>query len=897
MEVKGRQGTRWLALVVMLATIAISLCAFAPQAWAVELNYDYDSDGDTASDSWDISAEDSSGTVYAYLTENESESGTYTLTVAGSGSMENYGLRNADSEIGNTPWHEALRSVKDTLFPITEIVMDGEVSYVCNGAFAQLAITEISFDTDITEYGTYVFYGCTSATTVDWTNFNSSIVAIPEGLLYGCTSLNTFKLNDTVSSGGALILPSNVTKIGISSFGSCIGITSANLANTEQIDNNAFGACSNLTSITLPETVYDGDTYFVKACFVGTGIQEITLPSNLTTIPESLFRNCKSLTSIAIPDSVTTIGTQAFNSCTSLSSVTFGENSQLKTIGKWAFSKTALTTFDMPDSVTELTDQYTFSNNESLTEITISNSLTSIPDRTFTLEDDMTSVLEKVVIDLDNSKLTSIGYNALYGSAIESIAFPASMTNIGATALYNCNNLSSIDLTRVDASKITFGNAWCYYNHQNGVLRAIYISSTDMKDVLDAASYGYSYEKTFFAVTNGGIFEEGAVFEDGQLDTPTKEGYIFDGWYTQDGTTSGDWGDEVTTVTTYGGVYYAKWTAAAASVTSGETTTMYATLAEALNAAATDSTVMLLSDVSDGISVASDKDITIDLNGHMVTNSDAAALTNAGTVTVIDGSSEGTGAVTVSGDYAAVSTTGALSIKSGAFTGSLTVLGDGTIAVSGGTFSEQVVAKYLATGYASTAKDESTNLYSVVEGKVTAWGAGLRVDKYVTEDSYDISAADLRFGFGWSVPTDAKVTEIGWTATGLVSGTKSGEPYNVDSGTNPDTTKYISYRTADNTTYSYDKETGCNVSNLVLTNISSDKFATTATVQMYVKYTAADGSVVTIVSDPIERSVYNVAAGVYTSTGTGSTSYLYVKALLKDNGQLNESNELITEYN
>ena len=56
----------------------------------------------------------------------------------------------------------------------------------------------------------------------------------------------------------------------------------------------------------------------------------------VTSIGDSAFSWCKSLTSITIPDSVTSIGEYAFSSCTSLTSITIPDS--VTSIGDYAFS-------------------------------------------------------------------------------------------------------------------------------------------------------------------------------------------------------------------------------------------------------------------------------------------------------------------------------------------------------------------------------------------------------------------------------------------------------------------------------------------------------------------------------------------------------------------------------
>ena len=132
-----------------------------------------------------------------------------------------------------------------------------------------------------------------------------------------------------------------------------------------------------------------------------------------TTIGDSAFRNCFSLTNITIPEGATTIGDSAFNGCRSLASI------------------------NLPDSVTSIGGS-AFYNCFSLTSINLPDSVTSIGGNAFYSCYSLTS------INLPDS-VTSIGGNAFYNCfSLTSINLPDSVTSIGGNAFYGCASLTDI---------------------------------------------------------------------------------------------------------------------------------------------------------------------------------------------------------------------------------------------------------------------------------------------------------------------------------------------------------------------------------------------------------------------------------------------------------------------
>ncbi len=89
------------------------------------------------------------------------------------------------------------------------------------------------------------------------------------------------------------------------------------------IRDSAFKNCSSLTSITISDSVTSiGSEAFYKC----SSLTSITIPDSVAFIGIEAFRYCSSLTSITIPDSVTLIESWAFADCSSLTSVYFEGN-------------------------------------------------------------------------------------------------------------------------------------------------------------------------------------------------------------------------------------------------------------------------------------------------------------------------------------------------------------------------------------------------------------------------------------------------------------------------------------------------------------------------------------------------------------------------------------------
>ena len=207
------------------------------------------------------------------------------------------------------------------------------------------------------------------------------------------------------------------------------------------IGNSAFENCGSLTSITIPESV----TSIEDFAFSCTSLTSITIPESVTSIGDGAFEYT-SLTSITIPESVTTIGDSVFKSCDSLASITIPGS--VTTIGNSAFeSCSSLTSITIPKGVTNMGDRI-FYCCSSLMSITIAEGVKSIKSKAFFGCSSLTSITIPEGVG-------SIGEGAFFNcTSLTSITIPESVSSIYEAAFRNCKSLTSIAIPK-GVSRIT----------------------------------------------------------------------------------------------------------------------------------------------------------------------------------------------------------------------------------------------------------------------------------------------------------------------------------------------------------------------------------------------------------------------------------------------------------
>ena len=237
-----------------------------------------------------------------------------------------------------------------------------------------------------------------------------------------------------------VVIPESVTNIGESVFYACESLT-----NIQVVPNNNYYSSQDGVLFNKDKTIL--------ISFPGGKSGEYLVPNTVTTIGQSAFYSCNSLTGVTIGDSVTAIGDFAFYFCSSIESVIIGNS--VTTLGFAAFSGcSSLTELTIGENITIINDE-AFSYCSSLSSVTIPKSVTSIGNCAFYDCDSL------VNLNISNSVI-SIGDCAFSScELLENVLIPDSVITIGDSAFLSCNSLTNLTLGEGVTTICDYAFSWC----------------------------------------------------------------------------------------------------------------------------------------------------------------------------------------------------------------------------------------------------------------------------------------------------------------------------------------------------------------------------------------------------------------------------------------------------
>ena len=300
--------------------------------------------------------------------------------------------------------------------------------------------------------------------------------------------------NPLCSKIRSVTIPQSVTSIGKRAFDGCSALTTLSLGEKiKTIGNYAFENCTSLTGVTIPQSVTSIGYYAFEGC---TNLNPLTIKGPITSMGNYAFAGSTYLTSLTLYDDIQTIGNFAFLGSTSLKTVTLPKN--LTSIGEYAFARCSeLESITIPENVKTINPK-TFADCSKLEYIILPAGLTTFDD------------------SLENCRPECVIYYKDYKTAADALRDNNVVLQndilAGHNFLYLC--------------KVTFdANGGDLTGKGGNLTNYLTDNLTDHAEVPV-----YKTEK----ITDTKANDLKATDLDA-INAPTRTGYKFTGWYTEDG--------------------------------------------------------------------------------------------------------------------------------------------------------------------------------------------------------------------------------------------------------------------------------------------------------------------------------------------------------------------------
>lgn len=253
------------------------------------------------------------------------------------------------TSIGAAAYYKTKIGKISSLGNLTVISNSEYLDRIDKGVFRECVnLTEATLPDSLVTIGSYAFYGDTALATInyDW----SKLVTLGASAFYNCTALLFDELRTP---------------------------------NLESLGANAF------YGVTIKKWLDMGKiTSLPKAGSVATALEELVVPSTVTTVPDSALTGCAALKTLNL-ENVTTIGRYAFQGCTAL-----GEGEELSlpnltgTLGSRAFEYTKYSKIVNLGTITTIEQglasyRGTFASMPNLTEVRLPSTLVTLDQLAF----------------------------------------------------------------------------------------------------------------------------------------------------------------------------------------------------------------------------------------------------------------------------------------------------------------------------------------------------------------------------------------------------------------------------------------------------------------------------------------------------------------------------------
>ena len=229
-------------------------------------------------------------------------------------------------------------SAFSSCFSLSEIVIPSSVTSIGDSAFSScFSLSEIVIPSSVTSIGDRAFSSCDSLKYIfipksviclngnPFAKWNGKLECLSPNFVYEDDVLFNKDKSRIISFRNqnieSYVIPSSVTSIGKGAFFGCSSLKYISIPKgVIGLSGNPFAEWNGKLECLSPNFVYEDDVLFNKdksriISFRNQNIESYVIPSSVTSIGDSAFSYCRSLSEIVIPSSVTSIGDSAFNNC------------------------------------------------------------------------------------------------------------------------------------------------------------------------------------------------------------------------------------------------------------------------------------------------------------------------------------------------------------------------------------------------------------------------------------------------------------------------------------------------------------------------------------------------------------------------------------------------------
>ena len=428
-----------------------------------------------------------------FPTHTYAQAGIYEIAVAGECPKWGYS--------GGSPVRTTSGYYTHTQY-LTKVKQFGELGATQYGFSYCKKLTEVSGDNLVTDKTfekitdmSYMFYGCSSLTSLNANNFNTSNATKMSSMFSGCKSLSRLDLSgfDTSKVTNMLLMfsnCSNLTSLDVSSFNTskvtnmagmfsnCKSLTNLDIRNfdtssvADEMDmmiytsmGYMFSGCSSLTSLDLSnfntENVTDM-SYMFSECSNLTTLDVGNFDTSNVTSMDGMFYNCRGLKTLNVGGfntSKVSDMVSMFSGCSSLTSLDVSgfNTSKVNNMANMFSSCSSLSTLDVSSFSTSKVENMStmFSSCSSLTSLDVSNFDTSNVNNMSEMFSNCNSLTTLNVSNFDTSSIVDEIYQTPMGSMfsgctnLKSILLSEKfIVYTGTTNMFsNCSKLTAVITT------------------------------------------------------------------------------------------------------------------------------------------------------------------------------------------------------------------------------------------------------------------------------------------------------------------------------------------------------------------------------------------------------------------------------------------------------------------